>query len=218
VVEAIERNNGNVGAGYVERRGEQFLIRAPGQVRSLDDIRNTIVNNVRGVPIRVRDVATVGLGQELRTGAATENGKARACGSFVPEAEAAIARSVKIPAGYWTSWGGTFEQLQSATQRLKTVVPLALFLVLTLLFVMFGNLKDGLLVFTGIPFALTGGIVALSLRGNPLSITAAQEAIQADRFIRWRSNRSGGSVSQPTPCAAKAGMNSAQPKLRTWTS
>ncbi|MFK3741339.1 CusA/CzcA family heavy metal efflux RND transporter [Herbaspirillum sp. SJZ107] len=101
------------------------------------------------------------------------NVRGRDVGSFVPEAQAAIERSVKIPAGYWTSWGGTFEQLQSATQRLKLVVPLALFLVLTLLFVMFGNLKDGLLVFTGIPFALTGGIVALSLRGIPLSITAA---------------------------------------------
>ena len=101
------------------------------------------------------------------------NVRGRDVGSFVPEAEGAIARSVKIPAGYWTNWGGTFEQLQSATQRLKTVVPLALFLVLTLLFVMFGNLKDGLLVFTGIPFALTGGIVALSMRGIPLSITAA---------------------------------------------
>ena len=101
------------------------------------------------------------------------NVRGRDVGSFVPEAQAAIAKSVKIPAGYWTSWGGTFEQLQSATQRLKLVVPLALFLVLTLLFVMFGNLKDGLLVFTGIPFALTGGIVALTLRGIPLSITAA---------------------------------------------
>jgi len=101
------------------------------------------------------------------------NVRGRDVGSFVPEAQAAIERSVQIPSGYWASWGGTFEQLQSATQRLKVVVPLALFLVLTLLFVMFGNLKDGLLVFTGIPFALTGGIVALSLRGIPLSITAA---------------------------------------------
>jgi len=101
------------------------------------------------------------------------NVRGRDVGSFVPEAQDAIAKSVKIPTGYWTSWGGTFEQLQSATQRLKLVVPLALFLVLTLLFVMFGNLKDGLLVFTGIPFALTGGIVALSIRGIPLSITAA---------------------------------------------
>lgn len=99
--------------------------------------------------------------------------RGRDIGSFVPEAEQVIASSVKIPPGYWTSWGGTFEQLQSATTRLQIVVPVALFLVFTLLFVMFNNVKDGLLVFTGIPFALTGGIVALSLRGIPLSISAA---------------------------------------------
>jgi cobalt-zinc-cadmium resistance protein CzcA len=97
----------------------------------------------------------------------------RDIGSFVPEAEQAIAKNVKIPSGYWTTWGGTFEQLQSATNRLKIVVPLALFLVFTLLFVMFNNVKDGLLVFTGIPFALTGGIIALSMRGIPMSISAA---------------------------------------------
>ncbi len=74
--------------------------------------------------------------------------------------------------GYWTSWGGTFEQLESASQRLKIVVPVALLLVFTLLFAMFGNVKDGLLVFSGIPFALTGGIVALWLRDIPLSISA----------------------------------------------
>ncbi|AXA94147.1 CusA/CzcA family heavy metal efflux RND transporter [Massilia sp. YMA4] len=101
------------------------------------------------------------------------NVRGRDIGSFVPEAEAALASQVKIPAGYWTSWGGTFEQLQSATARLQVVVPLALFLVFTLLFVMFGNIKDGLLVFTGIPFALTGGVLALTLRGIPLSISAA---------------------------------------------
>ena len=97
----------------------------------------------------------------------------RDIGSFVMEAERVLAKSVKIPPGYWTSWGGTFEQLQSATGRLQVVVPLALFLVFTLLFVMFGNVKDGLLVFTGIPFALTGGVMALSMRGIPMSISAA---------------------------------------------
>ncbi|SOY68124.1 CusA/CzcA family heavy metal efflux RND transporter [Cupriavidus taiwanensis] len=99
--------------------------------------------------------------------------RGRDIGSFVPEAEAAIRARVQIPAGYWTSWGGTFEQLQSATARLRVVVPLALGLVFVLLFAMFGNVKDGLLVFTGIPFALTGGILALWLRGIPLSISAA---------------------------------------------
>ncbi|MDD4907089.1 MAG: efflux RND transporter permease subunit, partial [Methylobacter tundripaludum] len=69
--------------------------------------------------------------------------------------------------------GGQFEQLQSATKRLEIVVPVALLLVFTLLFMMFGNFKDGLLVFSGIPFALTGGLIALWLRGIPMSISAA---------------------------------------------
>ncbi|BDB29158.1 efflux RND transporter permease subunit (plasmid) [Cupriavidus sp. P-10] len=101
------------------------------------------------------------------------NVRGRDIGSFVPEAEAAIQSQVKIPTGYWMTWGGTFEQLQSATTRLQIVVPVALMLVFVLLFAMFNNVKDGLLVFTGIPFALTGGILALWLRGIPLSITAA---------------------------------------------
>lgn len=101
------------------------------------------------------------------------NVRGRDIGTFVPEAAAAIEKLVKIPAGYWTSWGGTFEQLQSATARLQIVVPLALFIVFVLLFMMFDNVKDGLLVFTGIPFALTGGVIALALRGIPMSISAA---------------------------------------------
>lgn len=100
------------------------------------------------------------------------NVRGRDVGSFVADAEAALAQ-VKIPAGYWTSWGGTFENLQSATQRLQIVVPVSLLLVFVLLFAMFGNVKDGLLVFTGIPFALTGGILALWLRDIPMSISAA---------------------------------------------
>jgi cobalt-zinc-cadmium resistance protein CzcA len=97
----------------------------------------------------------------------------RDLGSFVADAQAAIDRQVKVAPGYWTTWGGTFEQLQSAAQRLQLVVPLSLLLVLVLLFAMFGNVRDGLLVFTGIPFALTGGVLALWLRGIPLSISAA---------------------------------------------
>lgn len=101
------------------------------------------------------------------------NVRGRDIGSFVAEAEAKLQQQVKIPSGYWTSWGGQFEQLQSASKRLQIVIPVALLLVFTLLFAMFGNIKDGLLVFSGIPFALTGGIVALWLRGIPLSISAA---------------------------------------------
>ncbi|WP_027149535.1 CusA/CzcA family heavy metal efflux RND transporter [Methylobacter tundripaludum] len=101
------------------------------------------------------------------------NVRGRDIGSFVAEAEQKLQQQVKIPSGYWTTWGGQFEQLQSATQRLQIVVPVALMLVFTLLFMMFGNAKDGLLVFSGIPFALTGGLIALWLRDIPMSISAA---------------------------------------------
>jgi cobalt-zinc-cadmium resistance protein CzcA len=79
---------------------------------------------------------------------------------------------VKLPAGYWIGWGGQFEQLVSATQRLAIVVPLALFLIFLLLFISLGSMADALLVFSGVPLALTGGVAALLLRAIPLSISA----------------------------------------------
>lgn len=101
------------------------------------------------------------------------NVRGRDLGGFVAEAERQLQSAVKVPAGYWTTWGGQFENLQSATQRLQIVIPVALLMVFVLLFAMFSNVKDGLLVFTGIPFALTGGILALAMRGIPMSISAA---------------------------------------------
>lgn len=100
------------------------------------------------------------------------NVRGRDMGSFVADAEKAIAAQVNIPPGYWTTWGGQFEQLQSASRRLQVVIPLALLMIFTLLFMMFGEVKAGLIVFSGIPFALTGGILALWPRGIPLSISA----------------------------------------------
>lgn len=165
-----------------------IVVRLPESVRAdVDALRRLPVPLPRDAGARtsyipLSEVASV----EMAPGpnqVSRENGKRRIVvsanvrggdiGSFVPEAEAAIRARVQIPAGYWTSWGGTFEQLQSATARLRVVVPLALGLVFVLLFAMFGNVKDGLLAFTGIPFALTGGILALWLRGIPLSISAA---------------------------------------------
>ena len=102
----------------------------------------------------------------------TANVRDRDIGSYVAEAQQRIEQELKIPSGYWLTWGGTFEQLQSATARLGIVIPLALLLVLILLYAMFGNFRDGLIVFTGIPFALTGGVLALWLRDIPLSISA----------------------------------------------
>ena len=102
----------------------------------------------------------------------TANVRGRDLGSFVAEAQQAVAEKVKLPAGYWIGWGGQFEQLVSATKRLTIVVPVALLLIFLLLFMSLGSAADALLVFTGVPLALTGGVAALLLRGMPLSITA----------------------------------------------
>ncbi|MDD1015857.1 CusA/CzcA family heavy metal efflux RND transporter [Pseudomonas rubra] len=144
-VPASAAGNGQIGFITLADVASLELVQGPNQVSREDGKRLVVVSaNVRG-----RDI-----------------------GSFVEEAGQRIDSQVSIPAGYWIRWGGQFEQLQSAAQRLKVVVPVALLLVFGLLFMMFNNLKDGLLVFTGIPFALTGGVVALWLRDIPLSISA----------------------------------------------
>ncbi|MGX6566861.1 efflux RND transporter permease subunit [Cupriavidus necator] len=102
----------------------------------------------------------------------TANVRGRDLGSFVREAQAKVGGGIKLPAGYWSSWGGQFERLESAANRLKIVVPVALGLIFLLLYGMFTSVKDGLLVFTGVPFALTGGVIALWLRDIPFSISA----------------------------------------------
>lgn len=100
------------------------------------------------------------------------NVRGRDLGGFVADVRSAIAREVKLPTGYWLEYGGTFEQLISASQRLAVVVPLTLMLIFGLLFMAFGSVKDAGIVFSGVPLALTGGVLALWLRGLPLSISA----------------------------------------------
>ncbi|MBR9907895.1 MAG: CusA/CzcA family heavy metal efflux RND transporter [Gammaproteobacteria bacterium] len=97
----------------------------------------------------------------------------RDLGSFVADIRSQLQNELALPAGYWIDYGGTFEQLQSASQRLAIVVPLTLLLIFGLLFSAFNSLSNALIIFTGVPLALTGGILALSLRGMPLSISAA---------------------------------------------
>ncbi|MCU1732185.1 MULTISPECIES: CusA/CzcA family heavy metal efflux RND transporter [unclassified Pseudomonas] len=143
----VPASGGNAQIGFISLAdvARVELVQGPNQISREDGKRLVVVSaNVRG-----RDI-----------------------GSFVADAQERIDAQVQIPAGYWANWGGQFEQLQSAAQRLQVVVPVALLLVFALLFMMFNNLKDGLLVFTGIPFALTGGVVALWLRDIPLSISA----------------------------------------------
>ncbi|WP_066737244.1 CusA/CzcA family heavy metal efflux RND transporter [Cupriavidus sp. D384] len=185
---AIAIGGRDAGVFYQGDRRFNIGVRLPEGIRSdVDALRRLPIPLPRGANpgtsyIPLGEIATLDVSPGPNQ-VSRENGKRRIVisanvrgrdvGGFVPEAMSAIESKVQIPAGYWIAWGGTFEQLQSATARLQIVVPLALLLVFVLLFAMFGNVRDGLLVFTGIPFALTGGVLALWLRGIPLSISAA---------------------------------------------
>src|SRR5262249_3778101 len=100
------------------------------------------------------------------------NVRGRDLGSFVDEARQRIAKEVPLPAGYYTTWGGQFENLERASRRLFFVVPLALFLIFVLLYTTFGAARLALLIYLNVPLAATGGIFALALRGMPFSISA----------------------------------------------
>lgn len=102
----------------------------------------------------------------------TSNVRGRDLGSFVEDVQKAVREQAKLPAGYWTEYGGTFEQLISARARLMVVVPVALLLIFGLLFMAFGSGRAALLIFSGVPLALTGGVAALWIRDIPLSISA----------------------------------------------
>lgn len=103
----------------------------------------------------------------------TANVRGRDLGSFVADIKTQIESNVDIPAGYWLEYGGTYQKLQSASERLSIVVPVTLLLILGLLILALGSFKDAMIIFTGVPLALTGGIAALMLRDIPFSISAA---------------------------------------------
>jgi len=101
------------------------------------------------------------------------NVRGRDLGSFVDEARQRLGAELQLPAGYWLDWGGQFENLVKAKARLQIVVPVCFFLIFLLLFSAFNSVKHALLIFSGVPFALIGGVLSLWLRGMPFSITAA---------------------------------------------
>ncbi len=102
----------------------------------------------------------------------TANVAGRDLASFVSDVQAKMNAQLNLPSGYWLEYGGTFEQLQSASKRLSLVVPVTLLLIFGLLYSAFGSLRDSLIIFSGVPLALTGGVLALLLRDMPLSISA----------------------------------------------
>ena len=149
----------------------------PDKLRADDQFTDALARSF----IPLREVATINIAlgpnqisreNGKRRVVVTANVRGRDLGGFVTEAQQSVRDRIKVPAGYWLEYGGTFEQLISASKRLQIVVPGALILIFGLLFMSFGNVKDALLVFTGVPLALTGGIAALWLRYIPLSISA----------------------------------------------
>jgi cobalt-zinc-cadmium resistance protein CzcA len=146
---------------------------------SADDSMVGMGSEIRYVPLEA--VATVetdeGPNQISRENAKRRivvqaNIRGRDMGSFVAEAQERLDAEVTLPDGYFVTWGGQFENLARARQRLLIVVPLALSLIFIMLFTAFGNARHAILVYTGVPLALTGGIFALWLRGMPFSISA----------------------------------------------
>jgi cobalt-zinc-cadmium resistance protein CzcA len=149
--------------------------------RDIDTIKNLLLSSTNGARVPLSQVAEVKLiegpaqisREDTRRRIGVElNVRGRDIGSFVEEAQAKIENEVQLPPGYYLKWGGTFENLQRASQRLLIVVPIALFLIFVLLYTTFNSIKQALLIYTGIPFAIVGGIVALALRGMPFSISA----------------------------------------------
>jgi len=174
---------GNI-AGLIFEGDRRFelLVRFDEQTRSnLDAIGNIPIAIPEGGFVPLSEVAELGY-SSVPNQISRENGKRRVVvtanvrdrdlGSFVSDAKVQIAEQVDLPAGYWLDYGGTFEQLESASQRLSLVVPATLFVILVLLVVVFGSLRDAFIIFTGVPLALTGGVFALWLRDMPLSISA----------------------------------------------
>lgn len=183
---SIAMNGRETGDLFQGDKRFKIVVRLPEEVRvDMDAFKRLPIKIVgkieRPVYLQLGEVASIDITQGAnqfsrengkRNVVITANVRDRDIGSFVTEAQQRIQQEIKIPAGYWVNWGGTFEQLQSASQRLQVVVPLALLLVFVLLYAMFDNFRDGMIVFTGIPFALTGGVLLLWLRDIPLSISA----------------------------------------------
>jgi heavy metal efflux system protein len=168
---------------YEGDRRFKLMVRLPEDWRRDPD-------GLRDLPLPLHDGGYVPLGEVARVELSPapaqisrENGKRRVVvmanvrdrdlGGFVDEARRRVADEVDLPDGYWLDYGGTFEQLESAGQRLALVVPATLAIIFGMLLLALGSVRDALIIFTGVPLALTGGVLSLWLRGMPLSISAA---------------------------------------------
>ena len=199
VIDALESNNANLGAGYVERYGEQLLLRSPGQAAGIEDLNGIVVAERNGVPIRVADVADVIMGEELRTGAATENGKEIVLGTvfmLMGENSKAVAQATKekleiaaraLPAG--VSAKPIYDRTELVNRTVETVeknlVEGAL-LVIVILFLLLGNFRAALITAFVIPLAMLmtiTGMVANKVSGNLMSLGALDFGLIVDGAV-----------------------------------
>ncbi len=199
VVEALERNNANVGAGYVERYGEQYLVRVAGQAAGIEDLKSIIVTNRGGVPIRVADVADVGMGEELRTGAATENGRevvlgtvfmlagensrivARAAAKRLAQAAKALPPGVTAEAIYDRT-----ELVERAIWTVEKNLLEGALLVIVVLFLLLGNIRAALITAAVIPITMLmtiTGMVQAGVSGNLMSLGALDFGLIVDGAV-----------------------------------
>ncbi len=185
--DAVSTATGGRNAGEVFEGDRRFAV-----VVRLPEATRTDLDQLGRLPIRrsgeggsefvpLSEVADIGLSvgpnqisreNGKRRAVITANVRGRDLGSFITELRAKVDSDVTLPEGYYVQYGGTFEQLQSAAIRLQIVVPLALFLIFGLLFMLFKSARDAAIVFSGVPLALTGGVLALALRDIPMSISA----------------------------------------------
>jgi cobalt-zinc-cadmium resistance protein CzcA len=171
-------------AGQVYEGEQRFglVVRlADATSRDPDAIKSLLVSAPNGARIPLSQLADISVvegpaqisREDTRRRVVVElNVRGRDIGSFVKEAQERIDKEIELPAGYYITWGGQFENLRRASERLLIVVPLALFLIFVLLFTTFNSVKQAALVYTGIPFAIVGGVFALAIRGMPFSISA----------------------------------------------
>jgi len=199
LVEALEKNNANLGAGYIERNGTQYLVRAPGQVASLDDLRAIVVAQHGGAPVLVGDVAEVSLGRDLRTGAATMNGEEVVLGTvfmLIGENSREVAQRIaskleevrhSLPSGLTVTT--VYDRTKLVDKTIATVRKNLLegaILVVAVLFALLGNLRAALLVALVIPLSMLltiTGMVSRGVSGNLMSLGALDFGLIVDGAV-----------------------------------
>jgi len=180
---AVALGGSVAGQFYQGDRRTDIVVRLPEHLRTdVDGLAKLPIQRSHGDYVPLEELAdlelAMGYNQVYRENGkrrvvVTANVRGRDLGSFVKDVQQAVSQSVDIPAGYWVEYGGTYQKLQSASQRLSIVVPITLVLIIGLLLLALGSMKDAMIIFSGVPMALTGGVLALILRDIPFSISAA---------------------------------------------